>query len=553
MVIYAVPTATHQLNAENMRINANDNRNAFSSPPSGLPQPVWKRRRVIATVTLGIILVAAACVAPSPESADKGSDRLVLETAFKNIDLRHAKETSTRAVSLAGLNTIAEADTLLAIDERTSEIALTYEDRVLGEWPTPATGDHNGWAAVVSDALEKARQEAPKLGEQDHEVALARFFRGALSKLDRYTRYATPAQARNTRARREGFGGLGVTIRYDKGNVYVEKVREGTPAFKARLKSGDLITHVGGITLTGLTQNAAIGHLRGPVHSKANLTIIRKSAPAPLKIAVVRAHIILPTVTSRREDGILTIRLSGFNQGTSRSLGKVLAAAEREDGKPLRGIVLDLRSNPGGLLDQAVAVADFFLNDGRIISTKGRHLRANQIFNASWGERVTNTPIAVLVNGRSASASEIVAAALRDRGRAIVIGASSFGKGSVQTIIRLPNGGELTLTWAHMIAPAGFNLQNHGIIPAICTSAADAELSNMMAAIRSNAPAAGTILSQALASRYAIRTNPDLARERCPPTRTERAEDQEIAKYLLEHRSLYTRALRDGSAAIAER
>ena len=305
--------------------------------------------------------------------------------------------------------------------------------------------------------------------------------------------------------------------------------------------------------LTGLTQNAAIGHLRGPVHSKADLTIIRKDASAPLKIAVVRAHIILPTVTSKREGGILTIRLSGFNQGTSRSLGKILAAADRKDGKPLNGIVLDLRSNPGGLLDQAVAVADFFLNDGRIISTKGRHQRSNQIFNASWGERVTDIPIAVLVNGRSASASEIVAAALRDRGRAIVIGASSFGKGSVQTIIRLPNGGELTLTWAHMIAPAGFNLQSHGIIPAICTSSPDNELADMMAAIRGDLPAAGTILNAALASRSAIRSNPDLARERCPPARAERTEDQEIAKYLLEHKSLYTRALRDGGAAIAER
>lgn len=546
-------TASHQLNAENMRINATDNRNTFSAPPAGSPRRLHKRGRIVTTLALGIALVAAACVAPSSESPEKGSDRLVLETTFKNIDLRYANEISTRAVALAGLKALSKTDTLLSIDDRATAISLSYEDRILGEWPSPGENDHNGWAAVVADALEKAREEAPKLGKQDHERVLAGFFRGALSKLDRYTRYATPGQARNTRARREGFGGLGVTIRYDKGNVYVAKVHEGTPAFKAKLKPGDLITHVGGITLAGLTQNAAIGHLRGPVHSKADLTVIRKNTPAPLKIAVVRAHIILPTVTSKRDDGILTIRLSGFNQGTSRSLGKILAAAEHKDAEPLRGIVLDLRSNPGGLLDQAVAVADFFLNDGRIISTKGRHHRANQIFNASWGERVTHTPIAVLVNGRSASASEIVAAALRDRGRAIVIGASSFGKGSVQTIIRLPNGGELTLTWAHMIAPAGFNLQSHGIIPAICTSAPDANLSDMMAAIRSDVPAAGTILNAALASRYAIRTNPDLARERCPPTRTERAEDQEIAKYLLEHKSLYTRALRDGSAAIAER
>ncbi|CAN0549250.1 unnamed protein product, partial [Laminaria digitata] len=274
-----------------------------------------QRNRIVATIAFGVALVAAACVAPSPESAEKGSDRLVLESAFKNLDLRYATETSTRAVSLAGLRAISDADTLLTVDERAAQIALTYEDRLLGEWPTPGTNDHDGWAAVVADALEKTREETPALGEQDHEAVLGRFFRGALSELDRYTRYATPTQARNTRARREGFGGLGVTIRYDNGNVHIDKVHEGTPAFKAGLQPGDRITHVGDLMLVGLTQRAAIGHLRGPVHSKADLTVIRKGAPAPLKIAVVRAHIILPTVTSTREDGILTIRLSGFNQG----------------------------------------------------------------------------------------------------------------------------------------------------------------------------------------------------------------------------------------------
>jgi carboxyl-terminal processing protease len=536
-----------------MRINATDNRNTRRARYTGPFDTLRKRPCILAAMTISLVLAVAACVAPTSESPEKGSDRLVLESAFKNIGTRHAEAVSTRTISLAGLKALSDTDTLLAINDRTGMIAISYEDRAIGEWQIPADDDHDAWASVVADALEKTRRYTSTFHQQDHEMVLAQFFRGALSKLDRYTRYATPSQARDTRARREGFGGLGVSIRYDDGEVYVEKVHAGTPAAKAGLKPGDLITHVGGFMLTGLTQSAAIGHLRGPVHSKAALTIIRKNATAPLNIAVVRAHIILPTVTSEREGGILTIRLSGFNQGTSRSLGKILAAAEGENGKPLTGIVLDLRSNPGGLLDQAVAVADFFLNDGRIISTRGRHHRSNQIFNASWGERATEVPIAILVNGRSASASEIVAAALRDRGRAIVIGASSFGKGSVQTIIRLPNGGELTLTWAHMIAPAGFNLQSHGIIPAICTSASEDELSNMMTAIRSDVPAAGTILNAALASRSAIRTNPDLARERCPPARAERPEDQEIAKYLLEHRSLYVRALRDGGAAIAER
>lgn len=500
----------------------------------------------------GLLLTLSGCVGPTAESPQEGRERLVLETAFKNIDLRYAEAVTIRSISLAGMGALSKTDTLLDISDTPTSIQLRYDNRVLGEWPSPGENNHEAWAAIVANALERARRETSKLDEMDPEKLLARFFRGGFSKLDRYTRYETPTQARNTRARREGFGGLGVTIKYEKGETYVEKVHPGTPAFRAALKAGDHITHVGSIALSGLSQRAAVSHLRGPVHSQANLTIIRKGAPAPLKIGVVRAHIILPTVTSTQKNGLLTIRISGFNQGTSRSLGKILAAAERQtDG--LHGIVLDLRGNPGGLLDQAVAVADFFLNDGLIISTKGRHRRANQVFNASWGERVQKTPIAILINGRSASASEIVAAALRDRGRAIVVGASSFGKGSVQTIIRLPNGGELTLTWAHMIAPAGFNLHGHGVIPAICTSATKSPVADMMTAIREGNRAAGKALGAALSSRHAIRTNPTLARELCPPSKKKRDEDLEIARYLLEHKSLYTQALKDGGAAIAQR
>jgi carboxyl-terminal processing protease len=510
-------------------------------------------QRLLRVVAAGVVVGLVGCVNPSAESPREGRERLVLETAFKNIDLRYAEAVTIRSISLAGMNALSKTDTLLEVAETPSKVELRYDNRVLGEWAAPGENDYEAWAAIVANALQRARREAPKLDTQDPESVLASFFRGGFTKLDRYTRYETPQQARNTRARREGFGGLGVTIRYEEGETYVQTVHEGTPASKAALKPGDHITHVGDVALSGLSQRDSVAQLRGPVHSRANLTIVRKDEPSPLRVGVVRAHIILPTVAAEREKGILTIRISGFNQGTSRSLGKVLAAAERQGHDDLHGIVLDLRGNPGGLLDQAVAVADFFLNDGLIISTKGRHRRANQIFNASWGERVQKMPIAILINGRSASASEIVAAALRDRGRAVVVGASSFGKGSVQTIIRLPNGGELTLTWAHMIAPAGFNLHGHGVIPAICTSAAESPVTDMMAAIRADSPAAGAALGSALASRHAIRTNPALAREQCPPSGEKRLEDQEIARYLLEHKSLYVRALKDGGAAIAQR
>ncbi|MGB0631350.1 MAG: S41 family peptidase [Alphaproteobacteria bacterium] len=509
-------------------------------------------RSVIVGMSALAVLGIAACSTPSPDSPEQITQRQVIETVFENIDKRYAAMATIRDISIAGLRGLAETDSLLSIGDDRDGIELRYDDRVLGEWRQPGANDYDRWAALTANALTLARAESPKLREENHEHVLKRFFNGGLAKLDRYTRYDSPDQARNTRARREGFGGLGVTIRYEDGKTFVRKVHEGTPAFKAGLKAEDRITHIGATLLTGLSQRAVINKLRGPIHSRADLTVERKTSPVPVKVTVIRAHIILPTVTSTLENGILNIEISGFNQGTSRSLGKALSGAER-DGNKVKGIVLDLRGNPGGLLDQAVAVADYFLNDGRIISTRGRHRRANQIFDASWGERVHKLPIVLLVNGRSASASEIVAAALRDRGRAVIVGTSSYGKGSVQTIIRLPNRGELTLTWAHMIAPSGFNLQNHGVIPAICTSGPAERLGPLMSAVKSGTASGDKALADMLASRYAVRTDPDEARKLCPPSKVKRAEDLEIARYILTHSKIYRQALHDGAPAIAER
>lgn len=507
--------------------------------------------RVFTVLCALTALVLTSCGTAQDETVSDDLSVEVIKTAYRNIQRRYVSDVMIDSVSMAGLRAVTRLDPALRIDRASGAVILELNEISIGQWPTPADDDGDGWARLSNNAIETALR-SPALGGQEKDGVLKAFFKGGLSGLDRYTRYETPQEARNTRARREGFGGLGITIRYDEGKTYVRRVHAGTPAFVAGLKRGDLITHVGETPLAGLDQRAIIQQLRGPVHSAAVLTVERRDETAPRKITVVRAHIIIPTVTSEFTGEILRIRITGFNQGTARSLGRELATAEREAGDDLKGIVLDLRSNPGGLLDQAVAVADFFLNDGRIISTRGRHSRANQKFDASWGERMRSVPIAVLVNGRSASASEIVAAALRDRGRAIVIGASSFGKGSVQTIIPLPNGGELTMTWAHMIAPSGFNLHQHGVIPAVCTATADETLSDITNAIRQSTGRAPSVLGRVLELRHAVRTNPEKARADCPPSNKELAEDIEISEYILKRKALYGRTLSNGGPAIAE-
>lgn len=505
-----------------------------------------------AALRAGAVLLVAACGSVPDGGPDADLTESVVDAAFRNLDSRYVHDVAISDVSIAGLDAVTRPLPRASIVRRTGTIALLQDGVPVIERREPAAHDHRGWSALVSDFLAEGRNRWSELAVQDRDETLSDFFRGGLSSLDRYTRYESPAEARNTRARREGFGGLGITIRYENGATFVRDVYGGTPAEKAGLMVGDRITHIGGDPLDGLSQAEVVSRLRGPVHSTADLTITRNGAAAPLRIAVVRAHIVLPTVTASRSGGILILRITGFNQGTARSLGKELTNAEREMGRDLKGIVLDLRSNPGGLLDQAVTVSDFFLNEGRIIATRGRHRAANQIFDASWGERLRDTPIALLLNGRSASASEIVAAALRDRGRAVVIGTSSFGKGSVQTIVRLPNGGELTMTWAHMIAPSGFSLQDHGIIPAICTSAEMRSTPELVRTVREHrADDAGTAFIDVLAQRQAVRSDPAKARRDCPPSANEHPEDARIARYILENKALYSRALNDGGPAIA--
>ncbi len=504
---------------------------------------------------MAVLAFLALSSCGSLDRPDAGLDRSgsVLKSAFRNLDSRYAVDPKLDRLAVAGLNGLASADPLVSVRRAGDRILVTYGDTDIGEWTVAEPHDHDAWAVLVDGALDRLRDASHSLRETEKERVLEMFFDSGLTELDRYTRYATPEQARNTRARREGFGGIGISVRYQDGRTSVSTVHPDTPASKADLRPGDEITHVGSTLLTGLTQSDVIDRLRGPVHSHVELTLKRPGEKKPLKVDIVRAHIIPPTVTSRRDGRILYIAITGFNQGTSRALGRVLAEAERAEADVPKGIILDLRANPGGLLDQAVAVADFFLNDGRIISTQGRHKRSNQIFDASWGERMRDIPMVLLVNGRSASASEIVAAALRDRFRAVVVGSSSFGKGTVQTIVRLPNNGELTLTWAHLIAPSGFNLQTHGVIPAICTSASESDLSEMKTAFKAPGPVPGDIFDRLLSSRLAVRKDPDQARRNCPPNREVQDDDVEVAKFLLSRPKLYARALSDGQAAIAER
>ncbi len=299
---------------------------------------------------------------------------------------------------------------------------------------------------------------------------------GMLTSLDPHSSYLNTKNFNDMKVQTRGeFGGLGIEVSMENGLVKVVSPIDDTPAARAGLKPGDLITHLDGEPVQGMTLPEAVEKMRGPVNSDIKLTI-RREGRDPFDVKLIRATIKIQSVRSHLEgDNIGYIRITTFNEQTDTGLNNAMKNLKQQAGNKLVGVILDLRNNPGGLLDQAVAVSDAFLDKGEIVSTRGRRSEDAQRYNARQGDIAGGLPMVVLINGGSASASEIVAGALQDHHRAILLGTRSFGKGSVQTIIPLPGHGAMRLTTARYYTPSGRSIQAKGIDPDIVVEAAKIE------------------------------------------------------------------------------
>ena len=299
---------------------------------------------------------------------------------------------------------------------------------------------------------------------------------GMLTSLDPHSSYLPPEDYSDMRVQTRGqFGGLGIEVTQEEGFVKVVSPIDGTPADDAGIEAGDFITHVDGESLLGLTLDEAVDLMRGPVGSEIVVTVVREGSAEPFDVSIIRDTIKLTAVRSRTEGDTVVLRLTTFNDQTYPGLEENLAAeAEALGGMDnVNGIVLDLRNNPGGLLTQAIRVADAFLEGGEIVSTRGREPQDGERFNATEGDLSGGKPIVVLINGGSASASEIVAGALQDHRRAIVVGTKSFGKGSVQTVMPLRGDGAMRLTTSRYYTPSGRSIQALGVSPDIVVEQPD--------------------------------------------------------------------------------
>jgi carboxyl-terminal processing protease len=320
---------------------------------------------------------------------------------------------------------------------------------------------------LFGEVLERVRADYVEEPEDSELIESA--INGMLTALDPHSAYLNPKHFRDMQVQTRGeFGGLGIEVTMENGVVKVVAPIEDTPASRAGLMSGDLITQLDKEQILGLTLQEAVEKMRGPVNSPITLTVVRKGVEDPFEVKVVRDIIhINPVKYNAEGDDVGYIRVTTFNEQTTDNLQEAVADLKKQLGPALKGYVIDLRNNPGGLLDQAISVSDAFLDQGAIVLTRGRNLEETQRSNARQGDITDGKKVVVLINGGSASASEIVAGALQDHHRATVIGTRSFGKGSVQTIIPLGSNGALRLTTARYYTPSGRSIQAKGIDPEI--------------------------------------------------------------------------------------
>ena len=321
---------------------------------------------------------------------------------------------------------------------------------------------------LFGDIFDRIRSEYVE--EVDAKELIEAAINGMLTSLDPHSSYLPPVDAEKMREQTRGeFGGLGIEVTQEEGFVKVVSPIDGTPADEAGMEAGDFITHVDGESVLGLTLNEAVERMRGPVGSEIIITVVREGEDEPFDVTIIRDFIKLTAARVRTEGKSVVIRVTTFNDNTFDNIRDGLDDELESAGglENINGVVIDLRNNPGGLLSQAIRVSDAFLEKGEIVSTRGRDPEEGDRYNATPGDLINGKPIVVLINGGSASASEIVAAALKDHRRGIVVGTNSFGKGSVQTVMPLREQSAMRLTTARYYSPSGRSIQNLGVTPDI--------------------------------------------------------------------------------------
>ena len=502
--------------------------------------------------TMLMVAILAACTAPISKTGrrsdtfDAVAATQTFASGFRHISERYIEPVSAFELALEGLRGLTTIDPSLQIQQSGNRITIGSDILSLHSYTPPATNDYEGWANLTVQILLDAQNQAAHYQKTKLDKLYEAVFDGSLSHLDAFSRYASVEQAKRNREKRSGFGGIGIRFKMLENGANVSLVFPGSPASNTGLRPKDIITHADGRSLVELKRQETGSLLRGKIGSIVEVKVLRPPARIPFNLSIKRDRIVEITATHSVKNGVVNIHVTRFNNHTAQHVAQNLAQALQEVHRQLngkaKGVILDLRSNPGGLLKQAVNVSDLFLVNGRIISTRGRHPASDHDYDAKSTDIARGLPLVVLINGRSASASEIVAAALQDHDRAVVIGSTSFGKGTVQTVITLPNKAEITLTWSRFQTPSGYFLHGLGVSPSICaTRDENSDAANVIETALGNA----VQHTETVQAWHSVSTKQKRERQRlkeiCPATNQLNPIDVKIAERLLKDTALYQR------------
>ncbi len=476
----------------------------------------------------------------------------VFEVGYQQIRDIYVRDVDLGVLTFDGLRGLADLDDRISADRVDGSIRVRVAGEEVGDYETARTESPHDWARVTTSAIDALRSVSIDLRDASADEIYSAVFNAITDDLDPYSRYVDPGQARSERARRDGYGGIGVVLDIDvDGHPVAQEIFPDSPAERAGMIAGSRFVAVDGRPVSGLEINDLGDALRGRVNTAVRVTMALPQG-GERDYTLRRERVIPNVIEARIEQDILVLSVSRFNAATAAQLADEIVDGMRTLGPAAKGVVLDLRGNPGGLLDQSIIVADMFLPRGEIIQTRGRHPNSFQYYPAESHDILSGLPMVVLVDGRSASGAEVVAAALQDSGRAVVIGAASYGKGSVQTVTRLPNDGELFLTWSEIYTPLGYTLNQQGVLPTICTAGVTPDAGEVLDRFRRGEMAAPAGLAtwrlEASTDRQAL----DRLRNLCPWQSQDASIDLNLAKLLLLDTEMYDRALASTMSVVRE-
>lgn len=504
------------------------------------------RRAVQLFACFFVLLVVASCSpqqlhnplgSPSQGPSGLSSSEAQYYAGMNAILENYVAEIPAGTLALVGVNGLAAIDPGFMVHRSHQTALITFTNGTNQQVDLPITKDPVVWARFTDYVVTVARENSPKIAAAHEEQIYEAVFDAYVSVLDEYSRYWNKVQAKALWEQLLGFGGIGITLKFERRGMRVQTVLRNSPAQKAKIRPDDLIVAIDGIPFrTHDNPQNSVKQLRGPVGSVVWVSLERGNG-RPLDVKVKRDEVVPETVQGQYLGNTLYLKLSGFNKTTARSVLESLIGPTGARTRGANGIILDVRGNPGGILPSSIAIADMFLNGKSISKTTGRVADSNDDFFTKLPDVTNGLPLVILQDEESASAAEVLAAAIQDNRRGIIIGTTSYGKGSVQSSLPLPNGGRINLTIAEFSGPNGTPLNRYGVTPDICTNRANFQLATAL----SN----GQLSSASKRSRELISAGakPNQVRKICPPAKSSQDKELAMALTLMSDPALYRKAL----------